>query len=82
MRGDARQDFGRADRLGHVVGTAGGEGGDDMLGFGKAGHEDDGDVLRREVGLQSAGDFEAVDAGHQRVEQDDVGQALAGALQR
>jgi hypothetical protein len=43
--GDAGEHFGRADRLGDVVGAAGGKGGDDVLGFGQPGHEDDGDVL-------------------------------------
>jgi len=68
----------------HVVAAfaAGGKGGHHVLGFGQPGHEDDGDVLGRKVGLEPAGHLEAVHAGHQRVEQDDVGQALAGPLQR
>ena len=80
--GDAGEHFRRADRLGDVVGAAGGKGGHHVLGFGQPGHEDDGDVLGRKVGLEPAGHLEAVHAGHQRVEQDDVGQALAGPLQR
>ena len=53
-----------------------------MFGFGQAGHEDDRDVRGLLVGLQPARDLEAVDAGHHRVEQDDVGHRLGGALQR
>jgi len=34
VRGDAREHFGRADRLGDVIRAAGGEGGDDVLGLG------------------------------------------------
>ena len=52
-----------------------------MFGFGQAGHENDRNVLGGKIGFQAAGDFEAIHARHQRVEQDDVGQALPGALQ-
>ena len=82
VRGNAGQHFLRPDRLGDVIRAAGGEGGDDVFGLGQAGHEHDRNVLCAEVGLQPTGDFEAVHAGHQCVEQDHVGPALARALQR
>jgi hypothetical protein len=62
--GDAGEHLRRADRLGHVVGAAGGKGGHHVLGFGQPGHEHDGDVLGGKVGLEAAGHLEAIHAGH------------------
>ena len=81
VHGNAGEHFAWMNRLGYVVGATGLETGDDVLGLGEAGHEDDGDVACTEVGLEAARDFEAVHAGHHGIEQDHIRQGLRCTLQ-
>ncbi|MFK4593094.1 hypothetical protein ABIF55_008508 [Bradyrhizobium diazoefficiens] len=76
MDTDARQHLLDHDRLGHVVDAAGVQPAHDMLGLGEARHEDHGDVGKARIALEAAAGLEAVDAGHHRIEQHDVGRDL------
>ena len=82
MGRNAGEHLGGLDRLGHIVGTTGGKRSNHMLGFREPGHEDERDRAGRKIGLESPRDLEAVHAGHQRIEQHDIGQALARARNR
>ena len=53
-----------------------------MLGFGQAGHKHHRNVLGGKVGFQLAGHFKAIQARHDGVEQNHVGQRQAGAAER
>jgi hypothetical protein len=77
---DARHHFLDAQRLGHVVDGAAGEPGELVDELVERGHEDDGNGLGGRERLQAPAGLEAVHAGHHYVEQDQVGQHEARAL--
>ena len=67
------------DRLGQVLVGAGLEAGDDVLGIGLGGDQDDRHERQRRVGLEPTADLDAVQLGHHDVEQDQVRTARARA---
>ena len=72
MHPDSREHFLDHDRLGDIVHATGRQPPDDIFGFRKSRHEDDGRVGKIRLALQPAASLETVDAGHDRVEQHDV----------
>ena len=82
MRRDARQHFRRLDRFREVVHAAGLEARERVACLAKPRHEDDRDVGSPRVALQPPAGLEAVEAGHDGVEQDHIGQQLRDAVER
>ncbi len=74
--------LGHAHRLGDVVGGAGVEAGDDVVGFAAGADEYDGDVGGVGLALQAAADFQAVEVRQDDVEQDQVGLDAGGDVER
>jgi hypothetical protein len=70
------------DRLGQIIDTAGFERPHHMFGLGQPGHEDDGHLRHRRIGLQAAAGLEAVHGRHDGVEQDDIGRDAFGNVER
>ena len=70
------------ERLGQVVVAAGFEAGDDILGVGLGGHQDDRDEPVRRVLLEPLHDLDAVELRHHDVEQDQIGLELGRARER
>jgi hypothetical protein len=69
----AGADFFHAQRLGDVVGGADVEAGHDVVGLAARAHEDHRDARGGRMRLQAAAGFQAVHAGHDDVEQHQVG---------
>jgi hypothetical protein len=80
VRVHAGQHLGLVDRLGDVVDAAGGEAGKLVAGVAHDGHEDDRDLARPRVGLETAAGLEAVEPFHLHVEQDQIGVHELGAI--
>ena len=79
---DSRQEFGRSEGLGHIVHGTYLETHDDIADFYFRGEENDGDIPRRGVALESPARLVAVYAWHHHVEQDQIGHDLANQVQR
>ena len=73
---DARQHLLDRNGLCHIIDAAGLQPANDVFGFGQPRHEDDRHVVEPGVALQPPAGFKTVQAGHDRVEQDDVGRDL------
>ena len=74
--------FLQAQRLRDVVGGPRVEAGDDVFRLAARAHEDDRDAGRERMRLQAAARLQAVDAGHDDVEQDQVRLDALGDVQR
>ena len=53
-----------------------------MFGLGQSGHENDGHLRYRRIGLQAAAGLETVHGGHDGVEQDNIGRDAFGNVER
>ncbi|EEF23253.1 conserved hypothetical protein, partial [Ricinus communis] len=82
MHADAREHLVDAQRLGHVIDTARGKPFDAVFMARQRGHEDHGDIARAFVTLEPPAGFEAVDAGHLHVEQNQIGLRERRAFER
>ena len=68
------QQFGRIERLGHVIDRPHFEALDQMLHLVAGGEENDRNVLRRRIGFEAPADFQPVHFRHHQVQQDKIRQ--------
>gem|GEM_PF-5631617 len=73
MGGDAGEDFGRVDGFGDVVDGAAVEGADFFLGLVAGGHDEHGDVAPLGVFFQAVAGGEAIQLGHDEIEENKIG---------
>ena len=78
---DAGQKHARTERLGHVVGRAQLQTGDDICLAALRGQHDDGDVLRRRIALEHPADLQTIHAGQHEVEDENVRQLRASGTE-